>query len=146
MLSYIHAFFCKSTFYKNHGLKSWNISNNLRIILRSYQSTLKSYFNFLFPNLIKKYEYPKNWFRLETQYDKNQRVFTTNVAGIYLPDQDAGWETGSAFDDQLQRHGTCDADDCVCPGGKEYDVDDTDWEIVLCCCCGSQVNWFLKSP
>merc|ERR1719147_319980 len=58
--------------------------------------------------------------------------------GIYLPDQDAAWETGSAFDDQLQRYGTCDADDCICPGGKEYDVDDTDWEIVLCCCCGSQ--------
>ena len=43
---------------------------NLRIILRlrSCKGALKSYFNDLFP----KKEYTKNWFRLETQYDKNQ--------------------------------------------------------------------------
>ena len=61
-------------------------------------------------------------------------------AGIYLPDQDAGWETGSAYDDQLERHGSCDAVPCICPGGAEYDEDDTIWEIVLCSCCGAQVR------
>jgi len=58
--------------------------------------------------------------------------------GIYLPDQDAGWETGSAYDDQLERHGTCDAVPCICPEGRDHDEDDTIWEIVLCSCCGAQ--------
>ena len=61
-------------------------------------------------------------------------------AGIYLPDQDAGWETGSAYDDQLERHGTCDAVPCICPEGRDHDEDDTVWEIVLCSCCGAQVR------
>ena len=59
--------------------------------------------------------------------------------GIYLPDQDAEWETGSAYDDQLERHGTCDVASCLCPGGRTYDVDDSPWEIVLCSYCGAQV-------
>ena len=62
------------------------------------------------------------------------------AAGIYLPDQDAEWEAGSAYDDQLERHGTCDAASCLCPGGNQFDEDDTAWEIVLCSCCGAQVQ------
>lgn len=58
--------------------------------------------------------------------------------GIYLPDQDAQWETGDAFDDQLQRHDRCDAEHCLCPSGPKYDEEDTLWEIMLCVCCGAQ--------
>merc|ERR1719450_799342 len=36
--------------------------------LRSCHSTLKSYFNVLYPNLIKKEEYSTNFFSLKTQY------------------------------------------------------------------------------
>ena len=62
------------------------------------------------------------------------------ILGIYLPDQDAQWETGDAFDDQLQRHDRCDAEDCLCPSGPKYDEEDTLWEIMLCVCCGAQVG------
>jgi len=58
--------------------------------------------------------------------------------GIYLPDKDADWETGSAYDDQLERHGSCDAAFCLCPDGNQHDEDDTVWEIILCGYCGSQ--------
>ena len=40
--------------------------------------------------------------------------------GVYVPDQDAKWETeGDTFDDLLQRPDTCDADVCLCPGGRK---------------------------
>ena len=51
--------------------------------------------------------------------------------GVFVPEQDAAWERDSnAFDSLLERHGSCDADDCVCPEGRDFDEDYTDWEIV----------------
>ena len=53
--------------------------------------------------------------------------------GVYVPEQDAAWEThenGALFDDLLERHNRCDAVDCVCPEGREADEDYTIWEIV----------------
>jgi len=70
----------------------------------------------------------------------NSKEFSEEMQqfGIYLPDQDAQWEAGDAFDDQLQRHDSCDAEECVCPDGRNYDDEDTPWEIMLCVCCGAQ--------
>ena len=46
----------------------------------------------------------------------------------------------------------CDAEDCQCPDGmthpegkhfpdgRKYDEEDTEWEIMLCVCCGHQVG------
>ena len=51
--------------------------------------------------------------------------------GIYVPEQDAAWEReGNIFDGIYERHGTCDAETCLCPHGREYDVDYTEYEIV----------------
>jgi hypothetical protein len=70
--------------------------------------------------------------------------------GIYVLDQDAEWEADDAFGDQLQQHDRCDAQACLCPDGKrhpeaglvpegrKYDEEDTEWEIMLCVCCGHQ--------
>jgi len=79
----------------------------------------------------------------------NRDEFTEEMKefGIYVPDQDAEWEAGDAFGDQLQRHDRCDALDCLCPNtmedsegreGRRYDEEDTEWEIMLCVCCGHQ--------
>ena len=71
----------------------------------------------------------------------NKDDFTEEMEqfGIHIPDRDANWETARMFDDQLQRHDTCDADACTCPGGRKFDEEDTPWEIMLCVCCGAQV-------
>ena len=51
--------------------------------------------------------------------------------GVYIPEQDASWEReGNIFDGIYQRHGTCDAEKCICPEGREFDEDYTIWEIV----------------
>ena len=58
--------------------------------------------------------------------------------GIFVPEHDAAWEAEpDAFGELLERHGNCDADDCLCPGGRQQDEDYTPWEIVLCSICGS---------
>jgi len=71
----------------------------------------------------------------------NSAEFTEEMQtfGIYVPDQDAKWETeGDAFEDLLQRPETCDAETCLCPGGRKVDEVDTKWESVICVVCGSQ--------
>lgn len=51
--------------------------------------------------------------------------------GIHVPEQDASWEKEEeAFDDLLERHSSCDAQECLCPAGRTEDEDYTDWEIV----------------
>ena len=58
--------------------------------------------------------------------------------GIYVPEQDAAWETqdnGTLYDDLLERHNRCDADECKCPEGREADEDYTIWEIVSSLIC-----------
>jgi len=70
----------------------------------------------------------------------NKKDFTEEMLqfGVYVPDRDANWESENMFDDQLQRHDSCDADTCLCPSGRKFDEEDTDWEIMLCVCCGAQ--------
>lgn len=52
--------------------------------------------------------------------------------GVYVPEQDASWEReGNIFDGIYERHGTCDADQCLCPDGRQFDQDYTIWEIVI---------------
>ena len=53
------------------------------------------------------------------------------IGGIFIPEKDAAWETDdNAFESLLERHGTCDAKECICPTGVSEDVYDTPWEIV----------------
>ena len=71
----------------------------------------------------------------------NKEVFEKEMLryGIYIPDRDAKWETDeNAFEDLYIRHSSCDTDVCLCPEGREHNVEDTDFEIILCELCGSQ--------
>ncbi|KAL1131646.1 hypothetical protein AAG570_011259 [Ranatra chinensis] len=41
--------------------------------------------------------------------------------GIYIPEQEASWETEpNAYEDLLVRHQKCEADICCCPRGRMY--------------------------
>lgn len=57
--------------------------------------------------------------------------------GIYIPEKDASWELEpNAFNDQLERPSECDAEDCRCRYGRDYD-DCKRWDLILCATCGS---------
>merc|ERR1719154_270413 len=59
--------------------------------------------------------------------------------GIYVPDQDAKWETDDGgFEDLLVRPESCDAEVCLCPNGRRVDEEDTKWETIICVVCGSK--------
>ncbi|XP_046373044.1 uncharacterized protein LOC124146677 [Haliotis rufescens] len=59
--------------------------------------------------------------------------------GIYIPDQDASWEREpNAYQDLYERYSHCDAAKCKCLQGRDYDQDDTKWEIIVCEYCGSK--------
>ncbi|OWF45461.1 G2/M phase-specific E3 ubiquitin-protein ligase [Mizuhopecten yessoensis] len=71
----------------------------------------------------------------------NKEIFQEEMLkfGVYLPDQDAAWETEpNAFRDLLERYLHCDARECHCPKGRDYNQDGQKWEIILCDWCGSQ--------
>lgn len=71
----------------------------------------------------------------------NKEIFQEEMLkfGIYLPDQDAAWETEpDAFRDLLERYLHCDARTCHCPKGRDYNKDGQKWEIIVCSWCGSQ--------
>ena len=60
----------------------------------------------------------------------NKDIFEAEMKsfGVYVPEQDASWEThnnGALFEDLLERHGRCDAMNCICPDGREVDEDYT---------------------
>lgn len=70
----------------------------------------------------------------------NKDEFQTEMLtyGTYIPDQDASWETEPhAFQELLERYSHCDAIVCKCVEGRDYDKDDSKWEIILCDFCGS---------
>ncbi len=51
--------------------------------------------------------------------------------GVFIPEQDAAWEReGNTYEEIYERHGTCNAEECQCPGGRQFDEDYTIWEIV----------------
>ncbi|CAG5075010.1 Similar to G2e3: G2/M phase-specific E3 ubiquitin-protein ligase (Mus musculus) [Cotesia congregata] len=60
--------------------------------------------------------------------------------GIFVPSQDASWElVPNAFQELLYRHNRCDAQECQCPQGRDYNSStNSSWEMVLCRTCGSQ--------
>lgn len=71
----------------------------------------------------------------------NKPEFTKAMlsCGIYIPEKDASWELEpNAFEELTERYSYCDKEKCICPKGREYDVDDTEWEVILCEGCGSQ--------
>jgi len=71
----------------------------------------------------------------KVDFEKEMKKF-----GVHVPERDAAWEVddSTAFEDLLERHGHCDAEECLCPDGRTEDVDYTPWEVILCRCCGAQ--------
>lgn len=57
--------------------------------------------------------------------------------GVYIPEKDASWELEpNAFDDQLERPSECDAEECRCRYGRDFD-DCKRWDLIMCATCGS---------
>eukprot|EP00090_Calanus_glacialis_P011667 TRINITY_DN20037_c0_g1_i1.p1 TRINITY_DN20037_c0_g1~~TRINITY_DN20037_c0_g1_i1.p1 ORF type:complete len:1596 (-),score=324.97 TRINITY_DN20037_c0_g1_i1:41-4828(-) len=70
----------------------------------------------------------------------NKDVFNIEMKkfGIHVPDQDADWDNEpGAYSSLLERYTRCDAELCSCEEGRNYDEDDTIYEIILCRTCGS---------
>ncbi|XP_062564319.1 pineapple eye protein-like [Armigeres subalbatus] len=57
--------------------------------------------------------------------------------GVYIPEKDASWELEpNAFGDQLERPSECDAEECRCRYGRDFD-DCKRWDLIMCATCGS---------
>ncbi|XP_074602909.1 E3 ubiquitin-protein ligase PHF7-like [Brevipalpus obovatus] len=58
--------------------------------------------------------------------------------GIYLPEKDASWELeDQAYGDLYVSYSRCDALNCLCPNGRDYDKACTPWDVVVCRLCAS---------
>ncbi|XP_066901225.1 uncharacterized protein [Halyomorpha halys] len=58
--------------------------------------------------------------------------------GIYIPEQEASWETEpDAYRELLERDVTCDAVRCRCPRGRVYSVRNSKWYLEVCILCGA---------
>ncbi|XP_050404720.1 uncharacterized protein LOC126820657 isoform X2 [Patella vulgata] len=80
-----------------------------------------------------------HFFKCPMCNDKNKFQSEMLEFGIYIPDQDASWETEpNAFNELLERHNRCDADKCNSPLGREHENASGKWELILCDYCGSQ--------
>ncbi|CAG2111466.1 unnamed protein product [Medioppia subpectinata] len=65
------------------------------------------------------------------------------IQGIYVPKQDASWETeANRFDDLYRRHSRCDQEECFCPNGRNHSSDARNWQLLICDTCGSKgAHW-----
>ncbi|XP_075701051.1 G2/M phase-specific E3 ubiquitin-protein ligase [Rhinoderma darwinii] len=58
--------------------------------------------------------------------------------GIHIPERDASWELEeNAFQELLERHQHCDVEKCLCQNGRDYNIPESEWEIIRCQSCGS---------
>ncbi|NXE75940.1 PHF7 protein, partial [Cochlearius cochlearius] len=48
------------------------------------------------------------------------------------------WENRGAYAAQNERHGRCDASECLCPGGREQAEGEGPWQLLLCCSCAAE--------
>ncbi|XP_058452843.1 uncharacterized protein LOC131431254 isoform X2 [Malaya genurostris] len=59
------------------------------------------------------------------------------LRGVFIPEKDAAWELEpNAFGEQLERPSECDAEECLCRYGRDYD-NNAKWDLRLCETCGS---------
>ncbi|XP_057270620.1 G2/M phase-specific E3 ubiquitin-protein ligase-like, partial [Pezoporus wallicus] len=70
---------------------------------------------------------------------QNRRQFLTEMLsmGIRVPVRQASWEDNDAYAEQQQRHGSCDARECLCPGGRQVAKPNGPWELFLCRSCAA---------
>ncbi|XP_067992861.1 uncharacterized protein [Melanerpes formicivorus] len=48
------------------------------------------------------------------------------------------WETAQEFEDLLERHSQCDAQHCLCPGGRGQAEEEGPWQLLLCSSCAAE--------
>ncbi|XP_065543952.1 PHD finger protein 7-like [Lathamus discolor] len=60
-------------------------------------------------------------FSLQCPLCRNRNIFLLEMLfmGIRIPVRQASWETNSAYAELYQRHSSCSARECLCPGGRE---------------------------
>ncbi|XP_026325606.1 uncharacterized protein LOC113234487 [Hyposmocoma kahamanoa] len=70
--------------------------------------------------------------------DKDNFYKAVVEQGYYIPDRDAAWELEqNAFAEIYERPLSCNADDCLCPKGRDYDSDFGMWDMKICILCGT---------
>ncbi|KAM9534200.1 uncharacterized protein ACIB01_013004 [Guaruba guarouba] len=48
------------------------------------------------------------------------------------------WEDNNPYAELYQRHSSCDARECLCPGGREASEPDGPWQLLLCRSCTAE--------
>ncbi|NXF94491.1 G2E3 ligase, partial [Eubucco bourcierii] len=71
---------------------------------------------------------------------RNTQVFQQEMltVGIRVPRRPPAWETVQTWAPLMERHGQCDALDCLCPGGREQAEEEGPWQLLLCSSCAAQ--------
>ncbi|XP_040439293.1 LOW QUALITY PROTEIN: PHD finger protein 7-like [Falco naumanni] len=57
--------------------------------------------------------------------------------GIKIPDRDAAWEEEGSLLDLVLWQSSCDADQCLCPLGRDQEEEAGPWRLLVCSSCGS---------
>ncbi|XP_065543698.1 PHD finger protein 7-like [Lathamus discolor] len=78
-------------------------------------------------------------FCLQCPLCQNIKLFLTEMLnmGIRIPIRQASWEDNNAYAELYQRHRSCDARECRCPGGRGVAEPDGPWQLLLCRSCAA---------
>ncbi|XP_066414478.1 LOW QUALITY PROTEIN: PHD finger protein 7-like [Molothrus aeneus] len=60
------------------------------------------------------------------------------LLGIRIPFRQPTWEDNDAFAELGERHGQCNARDCLYPGGREEAEEEGPWQLLLCSSCAAE--------
>nr|XP_054496315.1 PHD finger protein 7-like [Agelaius phoeniceus] len=60
------------------------------------------------------------------------------IIGIRIPFRQPTWEDNDAFAELGERHGQCNARDCLYPGGREEAEEEGPWQLLLCSSCAAE--------
>ncbi|XP_045526535.1 uncharacterized protein LOC123715529 [Pieris brassicae] len=70
--------------------------------------------------------------------DKERFYDAVLSQGYYVPNRDASWELEqNAFAEIYERTIVCSVPECVCPNGRDHDLEIGPWDIKLCLLCGN---------
>ncbi|NXD74269.1 G2E3 ligase, partial [Eolophus roseicapillus] len=72
--------------------------------------------------------------------NRSQFLMEMLFMGIRIPARlvQASWEDNSAYAQLYQRHSSCNARECLCPGGREEAEPEGPWQLLLCCSCAAE--------
>ncbi|XP_059679434.1 PHD finger protein 7-like [Gavia stellata] len=70
--------------------------------------------------------------------DKEEFVLEMLTMGIRIPFRLPSWENSHGYAALYERHGRCDASECLCPGGREQAEEEGPWQLLLCCSCAAE--------